>query len=107
MDLIFTSNCHTAAANKIAVNGGEDISTTQWLPETAFALGRKAHFVPIPFSVFRGVTVLLGRKVFQILHLASHVDIDEKRALLDWPPLVYSEESFKIKAQYFQDGKKL
>lgn len=77
VDLIVVCMEHPAAANQVFLAGdGEDLSTTEWLRQVGFALGKPARLVPVPVSLMSRVAALLGKEaVARLLFASLQVDI--------------------------------
>lgn len=103
VDLIVTCLQHPAAANQtFLVSDGEDLSTTELLKRTAFAMGIEARLIPVPATVIQTGAWLLGkRKIAQRLCGSLQVDIGKTRELLGWTPLVTVDQALKKTAEYF------
>lgn len=98
VDLIVTCLRHPVAANQtFLVSDGEDLSTTELLQRTAFAMGCKARLIPVPAFIMRAGARLLGKgDVTQRLYGSLQVDISKTRSLLDWnPPLTVAQGLMK------------
>ena len=94
VDLIVTCLHHPAAANQtFLVSDGEDLSTTELLRRTGFAMGCKAILIPVPAFIMQAGARLLGKgDVAQRLYGSLQVDISKTRSLLGWnPPLTVDQ----------------
>ena len=93
-DLIVTCLTHPAAANQtFLVSDGEDISITELLRRMGRGMGRPARLIPVPVTLLKAVSAMLGKKYMaQRLCTSLQVNIDKARQLLGWhPPLSLSQ----------------
>ena len=97
VDLISTCLTHPAAANQtFLVSDGEDVCTIELLRRMSQSLGRPARLLPLPASLLKLATALLGKQdVAQLLCGSLHVDIEEIRLLLSWTPLISLDEGLR------------
>jgi len=103
VDLIVTCISHPAAANQVfLVSDGEDLSTTDLLRRTGFALGKSARLLPVPAWFIKGTAALLGKQaVAQRLCGSLQVDISKTCTLLGWEPPVSVDEALRKTATHF------
>lgn len=90
LSLIMTCLDHPDAANQVFLaSDGEDVSTTDLMHRTAYALGTSARLIPVPESVLIVVAGLLGKAdMAQRLCGSLQADIAKTRRVLGWvPPL--------------------
>ena len=97
VDLLVTCLRHPAAAGQtFLVSDGEDVSTTELLRRTAYAMGKSAFLLPVPASWLKFAAVLLGRSaVAQRLCDSLQVDIEKTCRLLGWNPPLSLDQGLK------------
>lgn len=97
VDLLVTCLRHPAAAGQtFLVSDGEDVSTTELLRRTAYAMGKKVFLLPVPASWLRFAFTFLGRpEVAQRLCDSLQVDIEKTRRLLGWNPPLSLDQGLK------------
>lgn len=97
VDLLVICLKHPAAAGQtFLVSDGEDVSTTELLRRTAYAMGKKAFLLPVPAFVLEWGAALLGKRaVAQRLCGSLQVDIDKTRRLLGWTPPLTPDQGLK------------
>jgi nucleoside-diphosphate-sugar epimerase len=94
VNFILTCIQHPLATDQIfLVSDGQDLSTTELLRESAFALGIKSRLLPVPQKLLEIIASVLGKRdVAQRLCGNLQVDITKARTLLGWiPPFSVSE----------------
>lgn len=103
VDLIVTCLQHPAAANQtFLVSDGEDLSTTELLKRTAFAMGVKARLISVPAPIVQIGATLLGKSEIGLRLCGSlQVDISKTRKLLGWAPPVTVDQALEKTAEYF------
>lgn len=101
VDLILTCVNHPRAANQtFLVSDGEDLSTADLLRRIGSALNQPACLLPVPVSILRFTSRLLGKTAMVQRLLGSlQVDINKTCALLDWLPPVSVDEGLRRAAQ--------
>jgi nucleoside-diphosphate-sugar epimerase len=106
VDLIVTVLRHPAAANQVFLAGdGVDLSTTELLRRTAFALGKPARLVPIPMHILNKVAALLGKQAMaERLCGSLRVDISKTQVMLDWQPPMAVDSALVKTAMAFRNG---
>jgi UDP-glucose 4-epimerase len=108
VDLIVTCLHHPAAANQtFLVSDGEDLSTTELLQRTAFAMGCKAKLISIPAFIMQAGASVMGKgDVAQRLYGSLQVDISKTRSLLGWnPPLTVGQGLDKVAESFLLNEK--
>lgn len=107
VDLIVRCIEHPQAANQIfLVSDGEDLSTTELLKKISQALGKSPKLIPVPVTLLRLASALVGRKgAIQRLCGSLQVDIQKTRQLLDWtPPLSVDEGLKQVAEEYLREA---
>jgi nucleoside-diphosphate-sugar epimerase len=94
-DLIRACLFNPAAANQtLLVSDGEDLSTADLLTRLGNALEQPVRLFPIPITILRVMSYLLGRQdMFQRLFGSLAVDINHTKFLLDWKPPVSVDDA--------------
>jgi nucleoside-diphosphate-sugar epimerase len=94
---------HPRAANQtFLISDGEDLSTRELVMRLAEALGRKAHFLPVPSSAVRLAAKVLGKEAAVDRLLGSlAVDSSKARQMLDWTPPVALLDGLAATARWF------
>lgn len=97
VDLLVTCIKHPAAAGKtFLVSDGEDVSTTQLLHRTAWAMGERALLLPVPAYWLEMVAALLGKRAIAQRLLGSlQVNMDKTRSILGWAPPMTLDQGLK------------
>lgn len=97
VDLTLRCISYPSAANQtFLVSDDEDISTTELLLRTGYAMGRPAHLFPMPPTLLKIGAYLIGRPAFaKSLICSLQVDISKTRNLLDWKPIVSVDEGLQ------------
>ena len=97
VDLILLCLTHPAAANQtFLVSDGEDVSTTELLLRTGFALGSPARLLPVPASLLKLAATIVGKRdIAQRLCSSLQVDISKTRHLLGWVPPISVQEGLQ------------
>jgi UDP-glucose 4-epimerase len=103
LDLIVTCLDHPAAANQVFLAGdGEDLSTPELLRRLGLALGRPARLFPVPVSLLKAGSALLGKSnMAHRLCGSLQVDIAKARNLMGWTPPISVDEGLRRTAQSF------
>ncbi len=103
VDLICTCLNHPAAANQIfLVSDGDDLSTTELLRRTAYALGCGPKLIPVPSVLLEVCAAMLGKRhLIRRLCGSLQVDISKTRALLGWNPPIAVDEALREAARHF------
>jgi len=102
-DLISCCVDHRAAAGQtFMVSDGEDLSTTELLRRTSYALGVKPRLINVPQSLFEFGAKLFSREdLAQRLFGSLQVDISKTKELLNWtPPISVDEGLHKAVSRY-------
>lgn len=88
VDFIVVCVCHPAAANELfLVADDQDISTSTLLRIVAQALGKRPRLIPIPVSILRIFSSLIGKSnVFEKVCTDLRIDVTKARRLLGWTP---------------------
>ena len=109
VDLIITCVKHPAAANQVfLVADGVDLSTTEFLNQVAFALGKKSNLISINQKVLEFLLKVIGKKnLAQQLCGSLQVDISKAKELLNWIPPNKVEEGLQKAAKHFFESKSL
>jgi len=96
-DLISQCVFHPAAAGQtFMVSDNDDLSTTELLTRTAFAMGIKPNLFNVPQKLLELSTTLLGQSdLSQRLFSSLQVDISKTKELLNWKPLISVDEGLK------------
>jgi nucleoside-diphosphate-sugar epimerase len=96
-DLILQCTVHPAAAGQtFMVSDNDDLSTTELLTRTAFAMGIKPNLFNVPQKLLELSTTLLGQSdLSQRLFGSLQVDISKTRDMLNWKPLISVDEGLK------------
>jgi len=96
-DLILCCVDHPVAAGQtFMVSDDEDLSTTDLLNRTAFAMGLKTSQINVPQKLLELSASLLGQSNFaQRLFGSLKVDISATKNLLDWKPPISVDEGLK------------
>lgn len=98
---------HPGARNQVFMAAdGADLSTPELLRQTARALGRQAHLLPVPVSWLRLGAALLGKRdMLQKLSESLQVDIEKNRQLLAWtPPYTVDQELARTAAMFLRQA---
>ena len=97
LDLLVTCLQHPAAAGQtFLVSDGEDVSTSDLLRRTTYAMGKRALLLPVPALVLEwGASMLGKRDVAQRLFGSLQVDIEKTRHLLGWNPPLTLDQGLK------------
>lgn len=97
VDLIVTCIDHPAAANQtFLVSDDEDLSTSELLRRTAFAMGRRARLIPVPATLLTMTLGMLGKHaVAHRLTKSLQVNMAKTRSLLGWKPPVSVDEGLR------------
>jgi Nucleoside-diphosphate-sugar epimerases len=103
VDLIITCVEHPRAPGEtFLVSDGEDLSTTALLKRMASALGVSPRLIPVPASMLRVATRLLGREdLGRRLFESLQVDIAHTRERLDWTPPIGVNDALRETAADF------
>ncbi len=101
VDLIVTCVDHPKAANQtFFVSDGDDLSTADLLRRIGKALNRPTHLFPVPLSILKSASSLLGKRaVAQRLLGSLQVDICKTCILLDWKPPVSVDDGLRRAVQ--------
>jgi nucleoside-diphosphate-sugar epimerase len=101
VDLILTCVDHPKAANQtLFVSDGEDLSTTDLLRRIGKSLNRPARLIPVPVSILKFASRLLGKSsISQRLLDSLQVDISNTCTLLNWKPPVSLDEGLRRAVQ--------
>jgi nucleoside-diphosphate-sugar epimerase len=101
IDLILTCVDHPKAANQtLLVSDGEDLSTADLLHRIGKSLNRPMRLIPVPVSILRIASLLLGKSsIAQRLLGSLQVDISKTCTLLNWKPPVSVDEGLRRAAQ--------
>lgn len=93
-DLISRCVDHPAASGQtFMVSDGEDLSTTELLRRTAYALGVKPRLINVPQSLLEFGANLFGQEdLAQRLFGSLQVDISKTKELLNWTPPISVDE---------------
>ncbi len=96
-DLISQCVFHPAAAGQtFMVSDNDDLSTTELLTRTAFAMGIKPNLFNVPQKLLELSTTLLGQSdLSQRLFGSLQVDISKTKDILNWKPLISVDEGLK------------
>ena len=96
-DLISRCVDHPAAAGMtFMVSDGEDLSTTDLLNRTAFAMGIKTRQINVPQKLLELSASLLGQAdLAQRLFGSLQVDISKTKKILNWKPPFCVDEGLK------------
>jgi nucleoside-diphosphate-sugar epimerase len=96
-DLILRCVDHPVAAGQtFMVSDDEDLSTTDLLNRTAFAMGLKTSQINVPQKLLELSASLLGQSNFaQRLFGSLQVDISATKSLLNWKPPFSVDEGLK------------
>jgi nucleoside-diphosphate-sugar epimerase len=96
-DLISQCIVHPAAAGQtFMVSDNDDLSTTELLTRTAFAMGIKPNLFNVPQKLLELSTTLFGQSdLSQRLFGSLQVDISKTKELLSWKPVVSVDEGLK------------
>lgn len=97
VDLITTCIDHPKAANQtFLVSDDHDVSTSDLLKSMIVAAGKKPRLIPVPVSVLRFFTGLLGKaSVIDRMSSNLQVDISHTNDTLGWQPPVSFEEGIR------------
>lgn len=103
VDLLITCTTHPAAAGQtFMISDGEDLSTTELLTRTAFALGKKPRLISVPPVILQVLGRAAGkRKVAQRLCGSLQVDISATCRRLDWTPPVSVDQGLKLSVRAY------
>jgi len=103
VDLIMACIDHSAAANKVfLVSDDEDLSTTELLQRTGYALGKSVLLLPVPHWLLTGSLKILGKAdLAQRLCGSLQVDISNTKELLGWIPPISVDEGLRKTAEFF------
>lgn len=103
VDLIITCIDHPKAANEtLLVSDDRDVSTTELLRLLATALGKNPLLLPVPMSLIKFATKLLGKSDFANRLCGSlQVDISHTKNILSWKPPVSIETALKKTADSY------
>jgi nucleoside-diphosphate-sugar epimerase len=78
------------------VSDDEDLSTTELLRRTAYALGVKSRLINVPQSLLEfGAKMFSQEDLAQRLFGSLQVDISKTKELLNWKPLISVDEGLK------------
>jgi nucleoside-diphosphate-sugar epimerase len=104
VDLIITCLNHPAAANQtFLVSDGEDLSTTEFLKNTASAMGVRCRLLPVPALIIQAGAKLLGQtEIAQRLCSNLQVDISKARQLLGWVPPISVEDGLRKAVENYE-----
>lgn len=95
----FISLCitHPAAANELfLVSDGDDLSTKEIVTLLAEGMGRRVLLLPVPASVARICSAMLGKtSLYTQLFRSLVIDSSKARKLLGWVPLQSSSVALK------------
>ncbi len=96
-DLISQCITHPAVAGQtFMVSDDDDLSTTELLSRTAFAMGIKPNLINVPQKILELSANLLGQSdLAQRLFGSLQVDISKTKELLNWKPLISVDEGLK------------
>ena len=96
-DLILRCVDHPAAAGQtFMVSDDEDLSTTELLKRTAFAMGIKSRLINVPQPLLQFSADIFGRGDFaQRLFGSLQVDIAKTKDILSWKPPLSVDEGLK------------
>lgn len=103
VDLVITCVTHPRAPGEtFLVSDGEDLSTTALLRRMAAALGVSARLIPVPASVLRVATRILGRQdLGRRLFESLQVDITQTRERVSWTPPISVNDALRETASAF------
>jgi len=98
---------HPKAANGVfLISDGEDVSTTELLQKVAKAFDKKAILLPVPVSLMKFVSKLLGKAdVANRLFGSLQVDSSKARDLLGWKPVITMDGQLKKTAEVYLQEK--
>ena len=86
----------------LLVSDGQDISTASLVQRLGSAIGKPANLFPVPNSLLRFSSNLLGRgSIYQRLCGSLAVDSSATRSLLGWTPALTLDEGFASVASGF------
>jgi nucleoside-diphosphate-sugar epimerase len=96
-DLISCCVDHPSAAGQtFMVSDGEDLSTTQLLRRTAYALGVKPRLINVPqYFLEFGANIFGQEDLAQRLFGSLQVDISKTKNLLNWTPPISVDEGLR------------
>ncbi len=103
IDLIITCLHHPGAVNEtFLVSDNEDLSTTDLLHRTAYAMKVRARLIPLPNSFLRAAATILGKApMYQKLCSSLQVDIEKTQRALGWSPPITIDEGLHRAVRYF------
>ena len=91
-----------AAGETFLASDGVDLSTTELLKKTAFALGVQSRLLPIPAGLLTACAIISGRRsLSQRLCGSLQVDIQKAQTLLGWSPPVSIDDALNRTAKEF------
>ena len=104
-DLISRCVDHPAAAGQtLMVSDDEDLSTTQLLKRTAYALGVNPRLINIPQPLLEFGANLFGQEdLAQRLFESLQVDISKTKELLNWTPPISVDEGLRRAVSRYKD----
>ncbi len=107
VDMIVTCLSHPAAANQtFLVSDGEDLTVSELMERTSFALGRRARLLMMPIILLKFVGRVFGKQaVIHRLCEPLQVDIMKSRRLLNWTPPVTVDTALKKTAGWYLNGR--
>lgn len=103
VDLLIACVDHPAAVGRtFLVSDDHDVSTPELVRMLATAMGRRARLMPVPVECLRAGAVLLGKSAAADRLLGSlQVDIGNTRSVLEWEPVVSTEEAIGATVAHF------
>lgn len=101
VSLILTCVAHPKAANQIfLVSDGDDLSTPELLKKIGRSMNKPVTLLPIPFWFLKFSATILGKKdILQRLCGSLQVDITKTCNMLDWKPVVNTNEGLDLVIQ--------
>ncbi|MFJ2452013.1 NAD-dependent epimerase/dehydratase family protein [Pseudomonas protegens] len=108
VDFIICCIDHPKAANEtFLISDGTEISTTQIIKYLAKGLNRKSRLLPIPLSLIKFSTNLLGMKgIYEQLFCSLVIDSSKARNKLQWQPIISPEEAIPKAGQHYRPSSK-
>ncbi len=96
-DFIVLCTSHPNAANQLfLVSDGVELSISEIINYLAEGMGKKTYLLPIPVSLMRFGTSIIGKKnIFEQLCGSLVIDSSKARKLLGWQPPLNADEALK------------